>query len=665
MRLHEPASGPEKPAGRSPNKALGAWLSSLRRRPPFTWPKKRKRRLFIGFLVLLLAYPVLGTLALWTGFVEWMLKSEDLRVELRNPSYTLWPGHVRMRHVRVLANGSTQFILESENIELNINLFQLVKRRVHVTQISAENTLYQMRVQVKDKTGIEERVAAYPPLAGLPGRGNVVSEAPAKQGTADGEKKESDFTVQVEGIDIGVRELWFFEYRYLGKGRLRGAFTVGPNVMEVKTAVQDLGPGEVRFGAERVVSRNLRGQISADIPRLNPNERADASFMELVTARVNLRTDVQSLENLGAYAPGVEVSGGAGPLALDLYLDRGKLGPKSHLDYQTESLGVKGNGYGVASDLLLKFDARGSKEQLPLVQTSAKATYVSLSRRMRSFTLQIHGHREEARLDTIQLSRATDLKGATVHMPTLRSVDMQDLPVVLPEDSPVEVRSGDLRGSLHLEMDEKYWVRGPLKTEIKDLVLKAAGVEVGANVKLESALRFNPKQKINHVDDFVFTLRDAGMRAGDRSVENWWMNVVSRRLSFWNTEPPRFEGTLSVRARDLQPVLEALAERDVILDLIPKFTHLTDFRASAMIEQSGPKLDITLASESDVWDAAGRVYKNGDQTQFAVTFGGQAVSLGIAKKGDDLDIQPFAKTTWLNERLREFPQPERMRGKKP
>ncbi|HEY3499094.1 MAG TPA: hypothetical protein VGK73_30595, partial [Polyangiaceae bacterium] len=65
MRLHEPASGPEKPAGRSPKKALGPWLSSLRRRPPFTWPKKRKRRLFIGFLVLLLAYPVLGTLALW------------------------------------------------------------------------------------------------------------------------------------------------------------------------------------------------------------------------------------------------------------------------------------------------------------------------------------------------------------------------------------------------------------------------------------------------------------------------------------------------------------------------------------------------------------------------------------------------------------------------
>jgi hypothetical protein len=645
---------------------LRAWLASIGRHPPFNWPKKRKRRLLVAVVIALLAYPVLGTLALWTGVVEWVLKSQDLRVEIGNPSYTLWPGYVRVRHLRILGNGSTQFILESDDIGLDINVLELVRRRVHVTRIAAENTLYQMRVQVDDKKGIEERVAAYPPLRDLPGRPDVIREKADEKGrTKSGETKGKDFTVKVDGIDVGVRELWFFEYRYLGKGHLRGGFTVGPDVMEVKTAVQDLGPGEVRFGAEQTVCTNLRGQITADIPRLNPKEHADASFMQLVTARVNLRADVQSLKNVGAYAPGNEVSGGVGPLALDLYLERGRLGSRSHLDYQTDTVRVKGNGYGVASDLLLKFDARGSREQLPLVRTSAKSTYVSLSRRMRAFTVQIHGHHEEARLDTIQLSRATDLKGASVRMPTVLSVDLQDLPVVLPENAGIEVRHGELHGSLSLDMDEKYWAKGPLKTEIRDLALEAAGMNFGANLALDSELRFNPKQKAYQVDDLAFTVRDASLHAGDRKVEGWWLNVASKRLAFYGTEPARFDGTLGVRARDLQPVLEALAERDVVPDLLPKFTRLADFRASAKIASAGPKMDVTLASESDVWDVAGRVYKTGDRTQFAVTFGGQAVSLGLAKMGEHLEIRPFAKTTWLNEHLRQFPEPEHMRPKKP
>ena len=655
---------PERPSWGS---RLKRWFSSLVRRP---WPKRRKRRFIVALVILLLAYPVLGTLALWTGFVEWMVKSEDLRVEIQNPSYTIWPGYVNLKHVRILGNGTTQFILEADDIGLDINVRELVKRRVHVTRLAANNTLYQMRVQVEDTKGIEERVAAYPPLRDLPGRGTVVREKSPEKGGKEaggegGGEKDSDYTVQVEGIDIAVRELWFFEYRYLGKGRLRGGFTVGPNVMEVKTVVQDIGPGELRFGAEQRVSENLRGQVTADIPRLNPKEHADAGFMELVTARVNLRTDVVSLKNVGSYAPGNEVSGGKGPLVLDLYLDRGKLGSKSHVDYRTDSVGVKGNGYGVASDLAFDFDARGSREGLPIARASAKSTYVSVSRGMRSFTLQIHGHHEEVRLDTIQLSRSTDLKGASVRMPTLRSVDMTDLPVVLPEKAPIEVKSGDLRGSLSLDMDEKYWARGPFQTEIRDLVLKAAGVELGANLKLESELGFNPKLHENRVDNLVFTVRDAGLRAGSHLLEDWWMNLSSKRLSFRSAEPSRFEGTLSVRARDVAPVLYALAEKDVISDLIPKFTHLTDFRASAQMEGAGPVTDVTLASESDVWDFAGRVYKKDEQTKFAMVVGGQAISLGIAKLGDDLEIQPLAKTTWLNEKLREFPEPLHMRHKAP
>ena len=112
-------------------------------------------------------------------FVEWALKSEDLRVEIQNPAYSIWPGKVHMKNVRILENGTTQFILEGQDLVLNLRLLELVKRRVHVTKLAAHDVTYQMRVQVKDTKNIERRVKAYPPLSDLPGA-NVIHEPTAK-----------------------------------------------------------------------------------------------------------------------------------------------------------------------------------------------------------------------------------------------------------------------------------------------------------------------------------------------------------------------------------------------------------------------------------------------------------------------------------------------------
>lgn len=628
-------------------------LKRLGQRAPFTWPRKRKLRWLIAITLGLLAYPVLVTLALWTGLVEKVLKSEDLRVEIQNPAYSIWPGKVHMKHVRILVNGTTQFILEGQDLVLNLRLLELVKRRVHVTKLAAHDVLYQMRVQVKDTKNIERRVKAYPPLPDLPGA-NAIHETTAKQT----EKEDPDWTVNVEGLDIAVKELWFFEYRYLGKGHLRGGFIVGPDVMQVETAVQDLGPGEVRFGANETIATGLQGQITADIPKLNPKQHADASFMELVTARVNLRSNIETMTSLGSYfeAEKLEISKGKGPLAVDLYLDRGKLGSKSHLYYQTDSINLKGIGFGVGSDWQLDFDAAGSSERLPLIRSSSKSSYVSLARKMRAFTIQIHDHHEEAQLDTIQLSKSTDLKKALLRMPQIVSVDLRDLPAVVADPPPVEMK-GELHASLNLDMDHEYWTQGQLHATTKGLHVAGADIAVDANVKLDTELRFNPKLKINRVQKMAFRTRDLAMHAGSRDVSGWWMDVESARFTVWNETPLAFDGTLGVQARDLDPVLEALAEKDVISELIPMFTSLNNFRASARVRGTDNLTDVTLASESQVWDASGRVFKKGDKMQMAIVVGGQAVSLGVASKGDGLELMPFAKTGWLNDHLREFPKP--------
>jgi hypothetical protein len=622
---------------------LKAWLK----------PKKRRRRLLIGTVVALLIYPVLGTLALWTGFVEWVARSEDLRLEIDNPSYTIWPGRIHMKNVKIYMNGDTQFILEGKDLFTSISVLELIRHRIHVTRLAAEDVRYQMRVQVKDTRGQERRLAAYPKLEGLPGTNTVRVEV--AQNT---EERESSWTVEVDGIDVKVAELWFFEYRYLGKGTLKGGFTVGPHLMEVRTAVQDLGPGELRFGEKEPIARQLRGQITCAIPEVDPNAHANASFLEFVSARLNLRADVLTLANVGAYLPDdIQVTKGAGPLSFDLYMEKGFLGKKSQLDFQTEALGVSGDGFGVSTDWKLHFDAVGEKGEFPLGRADFKSTYVALGQGKRELTIQSHGHHVEAAIDTIRLGSATDLKRAALRMPHVVSKDLGDLDAIFPKDSAISVQGGEAKASLSLDMDDAYWARGPLEARILRSKLSAAGVKLGANTWLDAKLALNPKQKVSHVSDLLVRIRNGSMQVEDEDVDDWWMNVSAERLSYRAGDPPTAEGAVSVRTKNLEPVLEALAQKNVISDLIPFLTSLDDFRAKTTFRKSGSATDMTIESESDVWDVSGRVYSSPKSTLMALVVGGQAVSMGVADVGDGLKLRPFAKTAWLNEQLAHFPKP--------
>ena len=619
---------------------------------PKRWTPRGRRRVLVGVVLGLLAYPVLGTLALWTGFVEWVIRSEDMRVEIDNPSYTIWPGRVHVKHIKIYMNGDTQFILEGSDLLTNFSLLGFFRHRVHVSTLQARDVRYQMRVQVKDQTGMKERLAAYPRLEGLPGV-NVIHEKAATKT----EEREQSWTVQVEGLDVHVVELWFFEYRYLGTGQLRGGFLVGPQVMQVTTAVQDIGPGELRFGEKQPIARNFQGQITCNIPQINPEEHADASFTELVDARINLKMDVLSLTNVGAYFDAFDVSKGAGPLAFDLYMTKGYLGPKSKLKFETEQVALKGDGFGVATDWRLDFDAAGEPGGLPLGKSDSKSTYVSLAKRDREFTVQIHGHHEEAALDTIRLGAATDLKRAALRMPKIVSTDLDDLDVLFPDESPLKIEGGEAQAAVKLDMDGKYWLRGPISAEILGYKLNVAGVDLSGNSSLKGEARFNPKLKTNYLENLTLRMRDVAMRVNDETVDNWWMDLSSKQLAFWNTAATRAQGSVSIRSKNLQPVLEALAEKDKISGIIPVLTRLDDFRAKTTFRKEGATTDVTLESESDIWDAAGRVYSSPKQSLMALVIGGQAVSVGIAEMGNGLQIRPFAKTDWLNERLAEFPKP--------
>lgn len=121
---------------------------------------------WLTLVLVLCFYPVVVTIALWSGLVEKMLASEDLRVDIDNPSYSIIPGQIHLRGVHVYVNGMPQFILEAEHITAHIRLIPLLSKRFSLSWLGADNVSYRMRLPQEDKHDEAPRTKAFPPLKG-------------------------------------------------------------------------------------------------------------------------------------------------------------------------------------------------------------------------------------------------------------------------------------------------------------------------------------------------------------------------------------------------------------------------------------------------------------------------------------------------------------------
>lgn len=667
-----------------------SWWSALRLRA-----KGKTRRIWpwvVALVVVITAYPVLVTAALWSGLVERMLQSEDLKVEIDNPAWTIWPGRVHLDAVRIYMNGETQFILGADNLRAHFQLLPLFQRRVFVSSLYAENVSYHMRLQVDDADRKSPRVAAFPPLDGLPGV-PTKSEEKAEQT----EERESDWTVQVENIDVKVTDLWFLEYHYVGDGRLRGGFRIGPDVLIVHSSVQDLGPGNLNFGEKQLIAKNFRGHVQAEVSQVDPEEHADTGFFEFVKANIELDADVETLQHLHAYLDGLKVDAGAGPFKARVKLADGALSRDSTIGFSTQEVRVTGDGFGIKSDWQLDFEvgayapnkAASSKVQKqkdapskaaiqsakpaqesarPWLRTQAEVTYVSLARGTDPpFTIQVHGHEQVASLDSAKLGDETKLHSLRLSFPKILSTDLDDLDTLTGKDSKVGTDAGSAVASLTLSLDDKGGLHGPLSARLDQAKFSVSGVRVGADGRLKSYVSLHPASKSTSLSDITVDLRNVSFRVGDERVDNWWMKLSGDRVQARGMPPEQLSADLAIVAKDAEPVLEGLAEKDKIPDIVPKIVSLGDLEIQAKVRKRGEVLDVMLDTlESNIVDFSGRVFMKGDKRQLALLVGGKTVSLGIYKHGDQSDYEALAGSRWLNDKLERFPRPlERVRGEKP
>jgi hypothetical protein len=625
----------------------------------------RHRRWAIAVLLVLLPYPVLGTLFLWTGLFERAMRSDQLIVHIDQPSWTLWPGHIHVRGATVLSNGETQFKLQAKNLLLHVNLFGLFKKHLKVTHLSGDDIHLFLRVKVQDPRGIEERLAAYPPLPDLPGRPDLVEPKAARS-----DQPRSEFTIELEGLEAHVSELWLMEYHYVGPATIRGGFLVGPLRMRVRGSVQDLGPGELRFGEEQVIATSLSGHLTATIPELNPMEHADESFLELVTADVSLKADVQTLRHVGAYLPATRVEAGAGPFDTHILLSSGRISAPTYATFSTKKVGVRRTGF--AADTDWTFEARfgyadpeaarglpSDDQVLPRLSSKSASTNVFLSnRRGNVFKLQVHNQDHVVVLDSNQLGRMTDIDHARIRFPVIYTNDFRDLGALTDTPPSFASQAGEGRASLALDIDHHHVMTGPFQASFRGLQLSAAGVAMQGQGDASCRIHVDLDHKVSSLNAGSVDISEVGLQVGDQHMEGWWSKVEAPQLTAHGFPPSHYEGRIALRAKSAEPLLKILAGKGQITSLIPALTSLNDLRGAGSFQKNESVTDVVLEPLDNVlFNIAGRYYAKGNDSRYAFVVGGSVLSLGIADDPSGFSIMLFAREGWLNEKLLGFPKP--------
>lgn len=630
------------------------------------WWKRKRWWLLAG--TLLLVYPTVATLMLWTGMVERLLRTEDLRVEIENPAYSIIPGHIELRKVGVYMNAMPQFVLKADDVSARIRILPLFQRRLSLSWLGAENVSYRMRLPRKKGEVDTARTRAFPPLHGLPGL-----NAKAEEELDKSESSDPLWTVHVENVDVRVRDLWFFEYHYVGDGRLRGGFERGPDVLRVATSVQDLGPGRLYFGEKDTIAENFGGQLRAEIPEVDPSQHADLSFFDFVKATADLDADVKTLKHVSAYIP-AQVSEGAGPLNVLLELDQGKLADNTRITFETDELNLQGDGWGVKTDWSLDIEVSESDEsrasdkedtaQVPRLTSKQEQAYVSWSTGGNtSFTVQLLESSQKAALMSSKIGEDFEVRSASVSLPKIISKDLDDVAkkpssAAGTDERGLVTHGGEAEASLLLNMDDKQRFHGPFRARFSEFDLGFAPLRVKSDGQASFQLSIDPANETIHASDISFDLRRAAFLIGNKEIQDWWYSLEGKKLFFRWSDPARLSADASFKAKDAEPLMATLAESGKVPKIVDQIVNFRNIEARAELLQQGEKLDIMLENiDTNLIDFNGRIYQDNDTNAFALLIGGRVISLGIVKWNSEMEFEPFAHAKWLNAQLAKFPPP--------
>lgn len=343
-------------------------------------PSNRVRRVAIwlaaAVLVLYLLYLGAAYVFLSTGRLRSLVNKTPDRtaIEYRSAS-SVWPGRARVKNFRVRDRDvKAEWTFELEDARLSFSVLGLLRRRLHVTSLSGSGATFRARNRLTPREAADPaRLAPLPPIPGFP-------DPPRLQ---PGERKPPltgrEWTIRVDDVEIDkLREVWVDAYRYVGDGRLTGAFFLRPKVhAQIVRAELTTEGGRLRTGRDSL-AEDVKAAVRCVVDPWNPREFPGSRMLRFVSGEAQATArlaDMDLVNRLLGDLAGTRLERGGGALAVRAMVERGVASGSVDLSARRLALRI------VDVAFRGRLDARASFSGLDLLKGGARLTggYLNLT----------------------------------------------------------------------------------------------------------------------------------------------------------------------------------------------------------------------------------------------------------------------------------------------
>ncbi|MGZ3452129.1 MAG: hypothetical protein ACXVEF_21150 [Polyangiales bacterium] len=570
-----------------------------------TWSRRAPVRV-VRALVLVLAatwalYLVIVHLVLWTPLLRNATNS-SLSVKIGYESaWSVWPGRVHLRGVRVRIHEETvDALISIDRAVASFDLPAVLGRQMTVHDLQASGVSVQVRPRYQPGELGPDTLEGQPEIPGLPD--TRVDAQPPPPVT---DENYDLFTVDLQHVIADpVREVWIGPYRYSGDARVEGSMYLRPErKLAIGPARADVRSGELVL-AKRPFGQQVKGTVTCTVPMTNIRSITDQELIRRFDVVLDLGSEVEDfsfMQRFLAHAIELRVEAGAGHAKGRLHVRDGVIQDGSAFELHSKRLLVHHPRAQGVTDLAL-----GLAVERGEAKGSATLSHTKISARWaENWPVRIESMSLAARSRSLDLSnKPFDDLSASADAP---AIAIPDLRILRLWERDVAIGKGSATLAVHGDLDV------PKKKLTGDASLSAPHVEGSyEGVGIAGAVKASGKQaKLDlvtmkgSVPSLKIELTNVNVRAegGKKPPPTWWGRIEARELIF---DREHLIAELSAKLRDARPIMYVFAAKKDLPEWTRGFLDMEGLEATAHFETGPERIEVDrLEAKASPWEVGG------------------------------------------------------------
>ena len=554
-------------------------------------PRKWIYSVFGIFLFIILFYPVVGNVLLYSGVLEDIIskKPEKLKIEWDN-AWTLIPGRVNVEGLHLdIHTKKDRIQIGIDQGVVDLSLLPLIDKTVDITYGEVDGLTFSFTKRPKPEEG--DNAAN---KAGEPAKTAETVTVSATDNTVDSsqtkKKTKPPWIIQLKDVSAtDIQSIQFRDLRLIGEGVLKdygmrlvtkgGPLRIDNIDLDMKVAASpDQGSGSDKFAE---IKAEL--QLAENIPKQNKGRK----LLKFISGRLEVVGDASGIEFISALLGdkfNLNVSG-AGNLDMLAIVEDGELTHGSKIDFSSESFQID----------FLTFSASGNGTIAGDIDKDRKDP-VSFQTKVGNFKLNRQNtpnpYMEGADLSVeLQMQRFLLHEGIGddaqlfVNFPDSIVRDLTDYNRFIPKHANVEILSGEgrLRGTMSLLGDIGHIF---MDLTGSDVMLDVHGNRISTDFQMVTNLSDgNYGEKSYDLTGTHFRMDDTQLVTKQEKTESgWWGEIkISKGDLIWS-EPMDIDAEMKIKMRDTEPLIALLRDNKKKKSLLDKALTVKDLEGTLGIQ---------------------------------------------------------------------------------